>query len=70
MLFLEALCFFLTMVMPVCLLGSWNGPMTVAWGESDKHLPKSEAETFVKNNPDVIKAAMLGGAGHLPQEDW
>ena len=45
-------------------------PTTVAWGESDRHLPKSEAENFVKSNPGMIKAAMIGGAGHLPQEDW
>lgn len=44
--------------------------MTVAWGVVDKHLPKSEVENFVKSNPSVLKAAMLDGAGHLPQEDW
>lgn len=49
---------------------SWKVPMTVAWGVSDKHLPKSEVENFVKSNPSVLKAAMLDGAGHLPQEDW
>jgi pimeloyl-ACP methyl ester carboxylesterase len=56
---------------PFCLFEySWKVPMTVAWGMSDKHLPKSEAENFVKRNPSVLKAAMLDGAGHLPQEDW
>uniref|UniRef100_A0A7I4BA16 AB hydrolase-1 domain-containing protein n=1 Tax=Physcomitrium patens TaxID=3218 RepID=A0A7I4BA16_PHYPA len=49
---------------------SWKVPTTVAWGVSDKHLPKSEAENFVKTNPDVLKAVMLDGTGHLPQEDW
>lgn len=49
---------------------SWQVPTIVAWGEADKYLPKSEAEEFAKSNPDVIKTAMLSGAGHLPQEDW
>ncbi|CAK9205618.1 unnamed protein product [Sphagnum troendelagicum] len=49
---------------------NWKVPTMVAWGESDKHLPKSEAENFVKTNPDIIKSVMLAGAGHLPQEDW
>jgi pimeloyl-ACP methyl ester carboxylesterase len=52
------------------MLCSWKVPTMVAWGESDKHLPKSEAENFVKTNPDIIKSVMLAGAGHLPQEDW
>ncbi len=54
----------------VSMLCSWKVPTMVAWGESDKHLPKSEAEKFVKTNPDIIKSVMLAGAGHLPQEDW
>ncbi|KAL3690442.1 hypothetical protein R1sor_016751 [Riccia sorocarpa] len=49
---------------------SWKVPTIVAWGEADKYLPKTEAEEFAKNNPEVIRAVMLSGAGHLPQEDW
>eukprot|EP01018_Ginkgo_biloba_P039791 Gb_05220 [translate_table: standard] len=42
----------------------------VAWGESDKYLPKLEAETFQKNNVNIVTLKTLEGAGHLPQEDW
>lgn len=49
---------------------SWNKPVTVVWGMSDKYLPQSVAEEFQKGNTDVIKLKMIEGAGHMPQEDW
>lgn len=50
--------------------GSWDKPILVPWGISDKYLPQSVAEEFQKGNPDVIKLKMIEGAGHMPQEDW
>lgn len=50
--------------------GSWDKPILVAWGISDKYLPQSVAEEFKKGNPDAIKLKMIEGAGHMPQEDW
>eukprot|EP00850_Spirogloea_muscicola_P016188 SM000130S27075 [mRNA] locus=s130:36435:39651:+ [translate_table: standard] len=50
--------------------GSWDKPTMVAWGEKDRYLPKSEALAFAEKNPSVVKASILEGAGHLPQEDW
>lgn len=50
--------------------GSWDKPILVAWGISDKYLPQSEAENFKKGNPDVVKLTLIEGAGHMPQEDW
>ena len=45
-------------------------PTIVAWGEKDKYLPPSEATAFAASNPDYVTAAILEGAGHMPQEDW
>ncbi|KAH6782023.1 alpha/beta-Hydrolases superfamily protein [Perilla frutescens var. hirtella] len=50
--------------------GSWDKPILVAWGISDKYLPQSVAEEFQKGNTDAIKLKMIEGAGHMPQEDW
>ncbi|GER48451.1 alpha/beta-Hydrolases superfamily protein [Striga asiatica] len=50
--------------------GSWDKPILVAWGISDKYLPQSVAEEFRKRNPDSIKLKLIEGAGHMPQEDW
>lgn len=50
--------------------GSWDKPVLLAWGISDKHLPQSVAEEFQKGNPDAIKLKLIEGAGHMPQEDW
>ncbi|PIN06871.1 putative hydrolase/acyltransferase (alpha/beta hydrolase superfamily) [Handroanthus impetiginosus] len=50
--------------------GSWDKPILVAWGISDKYLPQSVAEEFQKGNSDVVKLKMIEGAGHMPQEDW
>jgi len=49
---------------------SWETPILLAWGESDKYLPLSIAEEFKKNNPKVVKLTPIEGAGHMPQEDW
>ncbi|KAK9229456.1 hypothetical protein WN944_022418 [Citrus x changshan-huyou] len=49
---------------------SWDKPVLVAWGISDKYLPQSVAEEFQKGNPNVVKLQMIEGAGHMPQEDW
>ncbi|KAL8464865.1 hypothetical protein ACS0TY_034375 [Phlomoides rotata] len=50
--------------------GSWDKPILVVWGISDKYLPQSVAEEFKTTNPGVIKLKMIEGAGHMPQEDW
>lgn len=50
--------------------GSWDKPILVAWGISDKYLPQSIAEEFQKSNPSVVKLKFIEGAGHMPQEDW
>ncbi|KAI5660466.1 hypothetical protein M9H77_29259 [Catharanthus roseus] len=50
--------------------GSWDKPILVAWGISDKYLPQSVAEEFQKGNPEIIKLKLIEGAGHMPQEDW
>ncbi|KAJ0075443.1 hypothetical protein Patl1_34598 [Pistacia atlantica] len=50
--------------------GSWDKPVLVAWGISDKYLPQSVAEEFQKGNPGVVKLKLIEGAGHMPQEDW
>ncbi|XP_077221872.1 alpha/beta-Hydrolases superfamily protein isoform X1 [Tasmannia lanceolata] len=50
--------------------GRWDIPILLAWGVSDKYLPKSEAEEFQKGNPDIVKLTMIEGSGHMPQEDW
>lgn len=49
---------------------SWEKPVLLAWGISDKYLPLSIAEEFQKGNPDVVKLEPIEGAGHMPQEDW
>lgn len=50
--------------------GRWSVPTVVAWGEKDRYLKDSEAKEFAAQNPGVIKAQILDGVGHLPQEDW
>ncbi|XP_031385260.1 uncharacterized protein LOC116199103 [Punica granatum] len=50
--------------------GSWDKPILLAWGISDKYLPQSIAEEFQKGNPSNIKLKLIEGAGHMPQEDW
>ncbi|XP_021736676.1 uncharacterized protein LOC110703221 [Chenopodium quinoa] len=50
--------------------GSWDKPILLAWGISDKYLPQSIAEEFQKGNPSVVKLKLIEGAGHMPQEDW
>lgn len=50
--------------------GSWDKPILVAWGISDKYLPQSIAEEFQMGNPSVVKLTLIEGAGHMPQEDW
>ncbi|GMN49978.1 hypothetical protein TIFTF001_019152 [Ficus carica] len=50
--------------------GRWDGPILVAWGISDKYLPKSVAEEFQKGNPNSVQLKLIEGAGHMPQEDW
>ncbi|KAL6651926.1 hypothetical protein ACP70R_010851 [Stipagrostis hirtigluma subsp. patula] len=47
---------------------SWEKPILLAWGLSDKYLPLSIAEEFKKGNPDVVKLEPIEGAGHMPQE--
>ncbi|KAM7253770.1 hypothetical protein ACFE04_031452 [Oxalis oulophora] len=49
---------------------SWDKPILLAWGVSDKYLPQSVAEEFQKGNPRGIKLELIEGAGHMPQEDW
>jgi pimeloyl-ACP methyl ester carboxylesterase len=49
---------------------SWEKPVLLAWGISDKYLPVSIAEEFQKGNPGVVKLEAIEGAGHMPQEDW
>ncbi|KAK2994487.1 hypothetical protein RJ640_021292 [Escallonia rubra] len=51
-------------------LESWDKPVLVAWGISDKYLPQSIAEEFQKGNPASVKLKLIEGAGHMPQEDW
>ncbi|MQL81750.1 hypothetical protein Taro_014214 [Colocasia esculenta] len=48
----------------------WEKPILVAWGLSDKYLPQSVAEEFLKGNPNAVKLKLIEGAGHMPQEDW
>ncbi|WVZ87416.1 hypothetical protein U9M48_034053 [Paspalum notatum var. saurae] len=48
---------------------SWEKPILLAWGISDKYLPLSIAEEFKKANPGVVKLEAIEGAGHMPQED-
>ncbi|KMT00642.1 hypothetical protein BVRB_9g219350 [Beta vulgaris subsp. vulgaris] len=50
--------------------GSWDKPILIAWGVSDKYLPQSIAEEFQKGNPSAVKLKLIEGAGHMPQEDW
>ncbi|KAI3670462.1 hypothetical protein L1987_87797 [Smallanthus sonchifolius] len=50
--------------------GSWDAPILVAWGISDKYLPQSIAEEFQKGNPSAVTLKLIEGAGHMPQEDW
>ncbi|KAL2479071.1 alpha/beta-hydrolase superfamily protein [Forsythia ovata] len=50
--------------------GSWDKPILVTWGISDKYLPQSVAEEFQRGNPDFVKLKLIEGAGHMPQEDW
>ncbi|KAF3637236.1 putative protein FAR1-RELATED SEQUENCE 8-like [Capsicum annuum] len=50
--------------------GSWDKPILVAWGISDKYLPQSIAEEFQKGNPGSVELKLIEGAGHMPQEDW
>lgn len=50
--------------------GRWSVPTVVAWGVKDRYLKESEAKEFEASNPSVIRAEILEGAGHLPQEDW
>lgn len=50
--------------------GSWDKPILVAWGISDKYLPQSIAEEFQKANPRSVELKLIEGAGHMPQEDW
>ncbi|TXG69400.1 hypothetical protein EZV62_004335 [Acer yangbiense] len=50
--------------------GSWDKPVLLAWGISDKYLPQSVAEEFQKGNPSSVKLKLIEGAGHMPQEDW
>ncbi|GFY96941.1 alpha/beta-Hydrolases superfamily protein [Actinidia rufa] len=50
--------------------GSWDKPILVVWGISDKYLPQSVAEEFQKGNPSNVKLKLIEGAGHMPQEDW
>ncbi|RZC53859.1 hypothetical protein C5167_012718 [Papaver somniferum] len=52
------------------LAGSWDKPILLAWGMSDKYLRQPEAEEFQKGNPSNVKLKLLEGAGHMPQEDW
>lgn len=49
---------------------SWDKPILVAWGISDKYLPQSIAEEFQKGNPRSVDLKLIEGAGHMPQEDW
>ncbi|XP_062184750.1 uncharacterized protein LOC133888493 [Phragmites australis] len=49
---------------------SWEKPILLAWGISDKYLPLSIAEEFQKRNLDFVKLKPIEGAGHMPQEDW
>ncbi|EAY95781.1 hypothetical protein OsI_17656 [Oryza sativa Indica Group] len=49
---------------------SWEKPILLAWGISDKYLPLPIAEEFQKGNPAAIKLEPIEGAGHMPQEDW
>jgi pimeloyl-ACP methyl ester carboxylesterase len=49
---------------------SWEKPILLAWGISDKYLPLSVAEEFKRTNPNVVKLEAIEGAGHMPQEDW
>lgn len=49
---------------------SWDKPILLVWGLSDKYLPLSEAEAFQKGNPNAVKIKQIEGAGHMPQEDW
>jgi pimeloyl-ACP methyl ester carboxylesterase len=51
-------------------LYSWDKPILLAWGLSDKYLPLSEAETFQRGNPNAVQIKQIEGAGHMPQEDW
>ena len=59
-----------TLIGPTCDVARWQVPTIVAWGEKDKYLPPSEATTFAASNPEYVTAAILEGAGHMPQEDW
>ncbi|XAR50528.1 Haloalkane dehalogenase [Bertholletia excelsa] len=49
---------------------SWDKPILVAWGISDKYLPQSVAEEFQTANPSNVEVKLIEGAGHMPQEDW
>ncbi|KAJ3704714.1 hypothetical protein LUZ61_008419 [Rhynchospora tenuis] len=49
---------------------SWDKPILLVWGLSDKYLPLSEAEALQKGNPDAVQIKQIEGAGHMPQEDW
>ncbi|XP_052182677.1 uncharacterized protein LOC127795192 [Diospyros lotus] len=50
--------------------GSWEKPVLITWGISDKYLPPSVAEEFQKKNPSFVRLKLIEGAGHMPQEDW
>lgn len=52
------------------LIASWDKPILVAWGISDKYLPQSIAEEFQNGNSAAVKLKLIEGAGHMPQEDW
>ncbi|KAJ1700339.1 hypothetical protein LUZ63_000118 [Rhynchospora breviuscula] len=49
---------------------SWDKPILLVWGLSDKYLPLSDAEALQKGNPDAVQINQIEGAGHMPQEDW
>ncbi|KAK4794398.1 hypothetical protein SAY86_012392 [Trapa natans] len=50
--------------------GSWDKPILLVWGISDKYLSQSIAEEFQRGNPTHVKLKLIEGAGHMPQEDW
>lgn len=48
---------------------NWRSPTLIVWGVSDKWLPVSVAENFVKKLDDA-ELVKLDETGHYAQEDW
>ena len=51
-------------------IGSWQGKMSLVWGEKDQVMPISIAESFVKlRGANTTELYTIPGAGHLPHQE-